>query len=559
MSVAAIPLRVRTWGAMLTLAFGLELAARSEVRLDLRIPPAETYVIGDAIPLYWRFSNLSTQALGFMWEGCCRLNGKLDVRSAQGVVPTFPAGQALAHMFAKADQLDPGVPKEYDTKVGDWIQLETGGRYELQGTYRGVLPSQFPQVRRGLALWREAAQSPPVALSVITVAEYQAQREAREQRRGLRLTLNGPGRLPPLQPTVFRVQIENLSDQVARLTWPDDEALWVLNAVNRRVAPAAVMDGPTEPMEIPARGRVERTFTLSSDRFESEPFGDYSLFVDLREGDGGAPRVPSNRHALTWRLDPTQVRDLVRSAATGAGTGARNAPLKLLRVYLGELGPTLASLDKTSLPAEAVQLADRLALAAALKPIAPRPGMVELTLALSDQGEPSWTHPLISQALSATTPSLRNQAQQILGIRRHLGWEISVRVAPSETTPVRRVVQELSEWKALTADWASAPAVVLSMGVSNAPVRWRSAESNLPSSVPRLEIRPGGRRWITASAGIEGSASVSEETLKALPESEEVQMWVDPALNWGRLMKDLAPVLRPGRQFAIGLLPASPP
>ncbi|MBL9134738.1 MAG: hypothetical protein JNK85_02670 [Verrucomicrobiales bacterium] len=558
---SALSKATTNWGAMGIAILVATAAARGEVRLELRIPPAEAYVIGDAIPLYWRFSNLSTQALGFMWEGCCRLNGKLEVRSAQGSLPTFPVGQALAHMFAKADQLDPGVPKEYDTKVGDWIQLEASGSYQLQGTYRGVLPSQFPQVRRGLALWRDAAQSAPIALSVLTVAEYHNQRATREQQRGLRLTLSGPQRLPPLQPTPFRVRIENTSDKAVRLTWPDEEALWVLDARDRRVAPAAVMEGATEPLEIPARGHVERSFTLSSDRFESESFGEYSLFVDLQEGEGGAPRVPSNRHSLTWKLDAEQVRNLVASAAGGAGTGARNAPLKLLRVYLGELGPTLATLDKSALPLEAVQLADRLALAAALKPIAPKPGTVELELGLSAQGEAFWTNPLIPGALASIDPSPEKQALQILGIRRHLGWELAVRFVPAEDAPVHRVVQQLSRWKALTPDWASVPAVVLSMGASNAPVRWRSAESGSAPAIPRMEIDAAGRRWTpaSASAGGAGSGAASEEALRAYSGLEEIQVLADPAMTWGRLRKQLEPLLRPGRQFVLSLLPTVQP
>src|SRR5688572_8948786 len=54
------------------------LAAEHAVQASLHIPPAETYVIGDTIPLFWRFENKSNVPLAFMWEGCCRLNGRLD-------------------------------------------------------------------------------------------------------------------------------------------------------------------------------------------------------------------------------------------------------------------------------------------------------------------------------------------------------------------------------------------------------------------------------------------------------------------------------------------------
>ncbi|MBL9126422.1 MAG: hypothetical protein JNL97_02185, partial [Verrucomicrobiales bacterium] len=127
-------------------ALGLGLAAATAaVSLTLHVPEAETWVLGDAIPLNWRFRNDSKQPLGFMWEGCCRLNGRLEVARVDRGVPedlgTVPPGQALAHMFAKADRLEPDLAKDYDTRVGDWVALPGTGRYRLRGTYRGVLPT----------------------------------------------------------------------------------------------------------------------------------------------------------------------------------------------------------------------------------------------------------------------------------------------------------------------------------------------------------------------------------------------------------------------------------
>lgn len=271
-------------GCLLALLWALPAPVRAAVGLDLRIPEAETYVLGDAIPLYWRFSNGSTQALGFMWEGCCRLNGRLEVRTASGEVPVAPPGQALAHMFAKADRLEPGVPKDYDTRVGDWVRLPGTGTYRLKGTYRGVLPSQYPQVQRGLALWRDAADSPELELRVLAVADYLSQREERVRRRGLRLTLEGPARVSPLAPTRCRVTFENTSGSAQSVSWPDGVALWVVDGRGERVAPAAVVGGPVETLDVPAGGRVERAFVVESDRFEGETFGEHTWFVDLAAG-----------------------------------------------------------------------------------------------------------------------------------------------------------------------------------------------------------------------------------------------------------------------------------
>src|SRR5690606_36419706 len=65
-------------------------SAAGDVRLELEIPERHTHVIGDGTPLIWEFTNLTGQPLGFMWEGCCRMNGTLDVTTPDGEVQTIP-------------------------------------------------------------------------------------------------------------------------------------------------------------------------------------------------------------------------------------------------------------------------------------------------------------------------------------------------------------------------------------------------------------------------------------------------------------------------------------
>ena len=153
------------------------------IHVTIAIPPAQTHVIGDATPLVWRFTNGSTQALAFMWEGCCRNNGKVEMRRqgppppVTGIVPSHSgpgsgiyspkcdhckqtrklgeisvestvAGPSLAHQFARAVRLAPGATQEFSTLLADWVRLEFTGDYKVRAQYLGVHPKQRPTMPR---------------------------------------------------------------------------------------------------------------------------------------------------------------------------------------------------------------------------------------------------------------------------------------------------------------------------------------------------------------------------------------------------------------------------
>ena len=149
----------------LLLRFGIfVLSAPASVEVELQIPRAETHVLGDPIPLIWRFTNRSPEPLAFMWEGCCRLNGRLTVTKEGEVLAPIPSGQALAHMFAKAERLNPGVGRDFDTFLSDWVVLKETGAYSLQGRYVGF--SQLKAARR--ACGRGEATTPVIGLNVLS-------------------------------------------------------------------------------------------------------------------------------------------------------------------------------------------------------------------------------------------------------------------------------------------------------------------------------------------------------------------------------------------------------
>jgi hypothetical protein len=83
-----------------------------------------------------------------MWEGCCRLNGRLTVTAENQPIIPVPPVQALAHMFAKAERLEPGKPADFETRLSDWVQLRESGEYQLVGTlHRVFCPNRRPKCR----------------------------------------------------------------------------------------------------------------------------------------------------------------------------------------------------------------------------------------------------------------------------------------------------------------------------------------------------------------------------------------------------------------------------
>ena len=110
------------------------LGNAAEVELRLSIPEAPFHVIGDPVPLRWEFVNRGDQRLAFMWEGCCRLNGRVTASLGQLTLhsdPATSAAQLTAHRFARAARLLPGKPAVFETNLGDWLNIDRSGEYKL--------------------------------------------------------------------------------------------------------------------------------------------------------------------------------------------------------------------------------------------------------------------------------------------------------------------------------------------------------------------------------------------------------------------------------------------
>ncbi len=406
-----------------------------EVTATIEVQPAEVYVLGDDIPLIWNFTNQSTNSLAMLWEGCCRLNGKLSVTTGGQPVEILPPGASTFHTYSKAETLPPGQPMKFSSLLADWVRLPTGGEFELGGQYTGVLPNQTPQIPAGTELWRGTARATSARLEVLDVDDYLGQRPARSQARGLEVQLTGPNRLPPLEAVTFTATFKNLTDAPLTLDWPGTFQLWLVDERGWRLTQAIkFLPVAAEKLALPPRGELRREFQLSSADLNGEPFGSLQLFLDLGAGADGARRVPSTDLEVAWELNPADTVALLNAAAGGSSAGMRNPPLKLLRQYLAALLPQLRELRAEELDGDrARQLRDQLVLAGCVLPLAPKPGAVFLPLERNATG--AWSVALPGSGCESITGlEAAAQIERIAGVRRHLGWDLTAEVKPGTAT-----------------------------------------------------------------------------------------------------------------------------
>ncbi|HSH93011.1 MAG TPA: hypothetical protein VK968_02620, partial [Roseimicrobium sp.] len=281
--------------------------------------------------------------------------------------------------------------------------------------------------------------------------------------------------------------------------------------------------------------------------------GDYRVFIDLASAaTNNKPRVPSNDISVRWDLTPSEITDLLQRASSGHRTGARNAPLKLLRVYLGQIAPSLSKLDTAPLSPEARTIWEQLTFAASLKPLATKPGRVDLAIAVSANGRTPFANETLRNiaALDAKLP-LAQRLEKIVNVRRHLGWELAVTLEPAPDARIDRLFAVAKEVEPLQDQFATAPRIVLAPISTNTPpsVTLRANPSavavTLRCDKGKVAISSNGQTfqaltnvtaletWLTAHAAALSSPSVE---ILATPETlwSQLTPWLEPFRhrNW---------------------------
>ena len=309
--------------AVFLLALGMTapLGNAAEVELRLAIPEAPFHVTGDPVPLRWEFVNRGDQRLAFMWEGCCRLNGRVTASLGQLTLhsdPATSAAQLTAHRFARAARLLPGKPAIFETNLGDWLNINRSGEYKLTARYTGLLDNQQPQVGRGWQLWKNSATAQPIHATLLTPSDYIARRNQAE----IALRLDGPDRLLLLNPTMLELKLLNLSETPKTMHWPSDFALWFLDATGGRspLAPTSIR-AASEKLVLAKNQRLAKRIEIAPGAFDGQSLEQYRLFVDYKTATS---RTPSNAVPLDWQLNVGDLQQLIHLASGGA----KNRPAK---------------------------------------------------------------------------------------------------------------------------------------------------------------------------------------------------------------------------------------
>ena len=421
----------------------------SPVTLRLNIPEASFHVVGDPAPLNWEFLNNSNQRMAFMWEGCCRLNGRVMAKMNQLMIHSEISNepsQITAHQFALAARMYPNKITKFETRISDWLIIPKSGTYELSARYTGLLDTQRPNVSPGWMLWKQTAKSDPINVTLLTPLDYVSKRTTLGQKSGLALNLAKTKDWHPIEGAKLQLTITNQSKKRTTLSWPTDIGLWFLNTDNRRVplTPTQVKS-PFEKIALQPNESLKKTVSISGSALESKSFGSYRIFLDYKNKN---QRVPSNLIELNWKLNQNQITKLIHSASGGAKTGLRNKPLKILRMHIASIEQTLNQVPMEEINSNSKKLLKELQLAAKLKPLSPKPGLVKFKLRLENDGSIRF----MDQSFLQTFPKIVNsidQIENILNIRKHLGWAIALEIHTKTSQKNQYTAQTINHLKTL--------------------------------------------------------------------------------------------------------------
>ena len=260
--------------------------------------------------------------------------------------------------------------------------------------------------------------------------------------------------------------------------------------------------------------------------------------------------------------------DLVSTAAAGPSR-LRNAPLKLLRVYLTEIRPSLDSIEVDRMPPTVAALARQLKLAAGLKLLSPRPGQVNWDVVVGADGSVRFADPTLAECASAVSGSIPEQLPKLLEVRRHLGWEVALILQPESQASLRQIADTAIQLEKSGKDLASRPRATALTGGASSPGFVYFSETLPPANlVLRLTRSSDGLRCGIARripvpdqdrtkalftpseiAQLEFAPISSVSELEVLLQTGQLRSpqpvtWIDPELTWAEVAGFLEPLLK---------------
>ena len=531
------------------------------VTARLSTPPAEINVIGDPVTLTWHFSNAAPKPMAFVWEACCRLNGRLTVSEGGVDLPRIPPGPAAAHAFAKPAIILPGRENAFESMLADWVDIRRTGRYAIRGSYVGVLPEQKPPYPRSIELWRGEAATAAVDVALTSVEDYLAQRVSRAAQRGLDARVTGPARFPATGELILQLHVRNTGSAPLAWQWPLDADLWIVDATGRRIQRKPTKPaGADETVTVAPGAEWSTPFNVTAADLNGSPFGDYRVFVDFPPQDDRG-RVPAQPWPIRWELGSGETAALLNAAAGSANP--RNPPLRLLRQYLGPLAPVLAAVPESTLSAAALALRRQLQLAASLVDLPVRTGRITLPVTVSAGGVWRCTEPRVTRHAPGEP---REQLRAVVGVSRHLNAEFDIQLWPEPTATVADLRTAAAALGGQDSGWAAPPRLLGVVAAGNVPGAVTFPRQPAPANaVLRLTADGSGLR-ATAAWSTDGQPAAPDRWRawgeRTLPTPAEFESYVasqgqgtpqlvivaDARVPWRTLRAWLEPVLQRGWQ-----------
>jgi hypothetical protein len=446
--------------AALIILFSFNLAAGSEgppdnsptlhgdeIRVELIQAPAKFYVIGDAIPIEWRFTNTTDEPLGMLWEGCCFTYGEIIAETTAGErappklpprppnappgwIPDPKAAQSW-HAFPQITRIEPRKSVSFQTVLDNWVEIGKSGHYKLTASYTGA-PDSALQRRSKIKLWNGKAEAKAVEFELLTPNEYLARKAAPDD---LSLQVGAvkvdPIWKPVTSPYFISCRVHNGAKEAREVSYD----LWILDEQGRRVIPDAIIPGitrfsPQRTTVAPEADADLRWKLESSDLLNLALEKPYLVFANcLCEGE----RFPSPHATFEWRIERQDVLRLLHNANDRGKIGARSDPYRVLRRYLFEIEPILKTLSVHSeldeLKYSEKSLITDLLAGAALKRLLAGKNALNLTLMLDDAGNWSALPKEAAAIVSLTEPVSAHDAINFVGALKSAANEIGVLVS----------------------------------------------------------------------------------------------------------------------------------
>ncbi len=422
-----------------------------EILLTVTVPPRPFYVIGESIPIEWKFTNTTSEPMGMLWERCCLTYGGVSMVDEKGErlerkvpppPPDAPPGwtpdpKALQafHAFPPISQIAPHDSVTFTTVLDNWVELAHGGKFKVTARYAGAPASALQQGEK-VKMWNGSAEAPSFELELLTPREYVEKRGGLGEI-GAQVTPDSQV-LKPGEPLKFTLVASSIRQKYSKLSF----GVWILDPSGKRVtSERAVVENEIELGTHEAKP-VETSVSPEAMLGQSLAPG-YSAFVDLIDLDEPSQRFPSKPVTFSFELNRDSVLALIRDAVKHPGVrGERSLSMRSLRAYLKQAEPFLRADGFASALTEDAEkkLCADLRLAAAVAHLADKQQVYRVGVAEAEPGMWKLADAGLATELNWDVPKIKevtaNNLAAIQAIHNHLGGRIAFEILANPKTRV---------------------------------------------------------------------------------------------------------------------------